>query len=45
VATDLNHHSGNNTVEQGAEIIATLATLAEDGPASTFQAAGSTRPW
>jgi NAD(P)-dependent dehydrogenase (short-subunit alcohol dehydrogenase family) len=48
VATDLNHHSGNSTVGQGAEIIvtlATLATLAEDGPTGTFQAAGSIRPW
>jgi NAD(P)-dependent dehydrogenase (short-subunit alcohol dehydrogenase family) len=42
VATDLNHHSGNSTVEQGAEII---VTLAEDGPTGTFQAAASTRPW
>jgi NAD(P)-dependent dehydrogenase (short-subunit alcohol dehydrogenase family) len=45
VATDLNHHSGNSTVEQGAEIIVTLATLAGDGPTGTFQAAGGTRPW
>ena len=45
VATDLNHHSGNSTVEQGAEIIFALATLAEDGPTGTFQAAASTRPW
>jgi NAD(P)-dependent dehydrogenase (short-subunit alcohol dehydrogenase family) len=45
VATDLNHHSGNTTVEQGAEIIVTLATLAADGPTGTFQAAGSARPW
>ena len=45
VATDLNHHSGNSTVEQGAEIIVVLATLAQDGPTSTFQAASSTRPW
>jgi NAD(P)-dependent dehydrogenase (short-subunit alcohol dehydrogenase family) len=45
VATDLNHHSGNSTVEQGAEIIVTLATLAQDGPTGTFQAAGSIRPW
>lgn len=45
VATDLNHHSGNSTVEQGAEIIVTLATLAEDAPTGTFQAAISTRPW
>ena len=45
VATDLNHHSGNSTVQQGAEIIVTLATLAQDGPTGTFQAASSTRPW
>jgi len=45
VATDLNHHSGNSTVEQGAEIIVTLATLAADGPTGTFQAAASTQPW
>ncbi|MGO9077762.1 MAG: SDR family NAD(P)-dependent oxidoreductase [Streptosporangiaceae bacterium] len=45
VATDLNHHSGNSTVEQGAEIIVTLATLAQDGLTGTFQAAASTRPW
>jgi NAD(P)-dependent dehydrogenase (short-subunit alcohol dehydrogenase family) len=45
VATDLNHHSGNSTVEQGAEIIVALATLAGDGPTGTFQAAGSARPW
>jgi NAD(P)-dependent dehydrogenase (short-subunit alcohol dehydrogenase family) len=45
VATDLNHHSGNSTVEQGAQIIVTLATLAGDGPTGTFQAAGSARPW
>jgi len=45
VATDLNHHSGNSTVEQGAEIIVALATLAQDGPTGTFQAASSTRPW
>lgn len=45
VATDLNHHSGNSTIEQGAEIIVTLATLAEDGPTGTFQAAAGIRPW
>jgi NAD(P)-dependent dehydrogenase (short-subunit alcohol dehydrogenase family) len=45
VATDLNHHSGNSTVEQGAEIIVALATRAEDGPTGTFQAAAGTRPW
>lgn len=45
VATDLNHHSGNSTIEQGAEIIVTLATLAEDGPTGTFQAAAGIQPW
>ena len=45
VATDLNHHSGNSTVEQGAEIIVTLAAPAQDAPTGTFQAATGTRPW
>ena len=45
VATDLNHHSGNSTVEQGAEIIVALATLGQDGPTGTFQAAAGSRPW
>lgn len=45
VATDLNHHSGNSTVEQGAEIIVALATLAGDGPTGTFQAAAGAQPW
>jgi NAD(P)-dependent dehydrogenase (short-subunit alcohol dehydrogenase family) len=45
VATDLNHHSGNSTVEQGAEAIVALATLAADGPTGTFQAAAGPRPW
>jgi NAD(P)-dependent dehydrogenase (short-subunit alcohol dehydrogenase family) len=45
VATDLNHHSGNSTVEQGSEVIVALATLAADGPTGTFQAAAGTRPW
>ncbi len=45
VDTDLNHHSGNSTVEQGAEIIVALATLAVDAPTGTFQAAAGTRPW
>jgi NAD(P)-dependent dehydrogenase (short-subunit alcohol dehydrogenase family) len=45
VATDLNHNSGNSTVEQGAAIIVNLATLAADGPTGTFQAASGIRPW
>jgi NAD(P)-dependent dehydrogenase (short-subunit alcohol dehydrogenase family) len=45
VATDLNHHSGNSTVEQGAEAIVALATLAPGGPTGTFEAASGARPW
>ncbi len=36
VATDLNHHQGVRTVEQGAEIIVRLATLPDDGPTGGF---------
>lgn len=45
VATDLNHHSGNRTAAEGAEIIARLASLPADGPTGTFQADGAPRPW
>jgi hypothetical protein len=45
VATDLNHHSGNRTAAEGAEIIVRLASLPADGPAGTFQADDGTRPW
>jgi NAD(P)-dependent dehydrogenase (short-subunit alcohol dehydrogenase family) len=45
VATDLNHHSGTATVEEGANIIVTLATLPADGPTGTFQSAGLTQAW
>jgi NAD(P)-dependent dehydrogenase (short-subunit alcohol dehydrogenase family) len=36
VATDLNHHSGPRTVEQGAAIIVHLATLDDAGPTGGF---------
>jgi NAD(P)-dependent dehydrogenase (short-subunit alcohol dehydrogenase family) len=45
VATDLNHHSGTATVEEGAESIITLATLPDDGPTGTFHAKDAARPW
>jgi NAD(P)-dependent dehydrogenase (short-subunit alcohol dehydrogenase family) len=35
-ATDLNHHSGFRTPQQGAEPSVHLATLPDDGPAGTF---------
>jgi NAD(P)-dependent dehydrogenase (short-subunit alcohol dehydrogenase family) len=36
IATDLNNHSGNRTVEQGSRIIFQLATLHQDGPSGGF---------
>lgn len=36
IATDLNNHSGNRTVEQGSQIIVQLATLPQDGPSGGF---------
>jgi NAD(P)-dependent dehydrogenase (short-subunit alcohol dehydrogenase family) len=45
VATDLNHHSGTATVEEGAEAVVALSTLPDDGPTGTFQAQDSISPW
>ena len=36
VATDLNHHRGTRTVEQGARIAVKLATLPADGPTGGY---------
>jgi NAD(P)-dependent dehydrogenase (short-subunit alcohol dehydrogenase family) len=36
VATDLNGHRGPRSVQQGAEVIVRLATLADDGPTGGF---------
>lgn len=36
-ATDLNHHSGHQTVEEGTDAIVKLATIGKDGPTGTFQ--------
>lgn len=36
-ATDLNGHSGPQTVEQGTDAIVRLATIGSDGPTGTFQ--------
>lgn len=35
-ATDLNHHAGTQTVEQGAEVIVRMAQLGPDGPTGGF---------
>jgi NAD(P)-dependent dehydrogenase (short-subunit alcohol dehydrogenase family) len=40
-ATDLNHHAGTQTVEQGAEVIVRMAQIGRDGPTGgLFDAAG-----
>ncbi|MEU6085230.1 SDR family NAD(P)-dependent oxidoreductase [Streptomyces sp. NPDC047085] len=44
-ATDLNHHSGTQTVEEGAEVIVRLAGIGPDGPTGTFQNAAGVLPW
>lgn len=44
-ATDLNHHSGTQTVEQGTDAIVRLAMIGKDGPTGTFQDAAGTLPW
>ncbi|MFD6191431.1 SDR family oxidoreductase [Streptomyces sp. NPDC060275] len=36
VATDLNGHQGTRTVEEGARVVVTLATLDKDGPTGGF---------
>ena len=44
-ATDLNGHSGFQTVEQGSEAIVALATLGPDGPTGGFFDAAGRVPW
>lgn len=45
VATDLNHHRGPRTVQQGAAIIVHLATLPDDGPTGGFFDDAGSVPW
>ncbi len=45
IATDLNNHSGNRTVEQGAKIVIKLATLPDDGPSGGFFNDDGPVPW
>ena len=44
-ATDLNAHRGTKTVEQGAEIIVTMAMIGPDGPTGTFVDEHGAVPW
>ncbi len=45
VATDLNGHRGVRTVQEGAEIVVRLATLADDGPTAGFFDDAGPVPW
>jgi NAD(P)-dependent dehydrogenase (short-subunit alcohol dehydrogenase family) len=44
-ATDLNHHRGNQTIEQGAAETVRLALLGADGPTGGFFETGGTLAW
>lgn len=44
-ATDLNNHSGHQTIEEGAIAIVRLAQTAEDGPTAGFIHKDGTHPW
>jgi NAD(P)-dependent dehydrogenase (short-subunit alcohol dehydrogenase family) len=44
-ATDLNDHSGHQTVEEGTEIIVRMATVTPDGPTGTYQDRHGPLPW
>ncbi|MBE8517424.1 SDR family NAD(P)-dependent oxidoreductase [Amycolatopsis sp. H6(2020)] len=44
-ATDLNHHAGTQTVEEGAEVIVRMAQLGPDGPTGGFFDANGPIPW
>ena len=44
-ATDLNHHSGPRTVEQGATVAVRLATLPDDGPTGGYFDEDGVVPW
>jgi NAD(P)-dependent dehydrogenase (short-subunit alcohol dehydrogenase family) len=44
-ATDLNHHSGPQSVDVGAQSTVFLATLPDDGPTGTYQDKDGVLPW
>ncbi|MFI0711718.1 SDR family NAD(P)-dependent oxidoreductase [Streptomyces inhibens] len=44
-ATDLNGHTGPQTVEEGAEIIVRMALIGADGPSGGYFAVGGPVPW
>ena len=44
-ATDLNHHSGHQTIEEGAAETIRLALLPDTGPTGTFSDSNGPEPW
>ncbi|WNO70322.1 SDR family NAD(P)-dependent oxidoreductase [Streptomyces sp. AM8-1-1] len=44
-ATDLNHHAGHQTVEEGAEILVRMARVGRAGPTGGFFEASGVIPW
>lgn len=44
-ATDLNHHSGPQTVKEGTDAIVKMATIGNDGPTGTFSDRHGAKPW
>jgi NAD(P)-dependent dehydrogenase (short-subunit alcohol dehydrogenase family) len=44
-ATDLNHHTGTQTVEQGAQVIVRLAQIGPEGPTGGFFTAAGPISW
>jgi NAD(P)-dependent dehydrogenase (short-subunit alcohol dehydrogenase family) len=44
-ATDLNGHSGPQTVTEGTDAIVQLATIGADGPTGTFVERAGVMPW
>ena len=44
-ATDLNHHSGPQTVEEGTDAIVQMATIPADGPTGTYVSRHGLLPW
>lgn len=43
--TDLNGHTGTQSVEEGAEVIVRFATLGADGPTGGYFGAEGPIPW
>lgn len=44
-ATDLNHHAGTQTVEEGAQVVVRMAQIDKTGPTCTYQNAAGPLPW